>query len=122
MTYRQALDLVPGDYVLIKTQNLKQTHVLSVIASEDGKTATIHCTDGDFAHTQLSTVIPNDKIAEKYIKDPKTRVFINHNDELGEWLYSVEVADSDGFWLSSFDSQAEAEQYIQDHHLKVQVS
>ena len=34
MTYRQALDLVPGDYVLIKDQSLKQTHVLLFVLSE----------------------------------------------------------------------------------------
>jgi hypothetical protein len=41
----------------------------------------------------------------KYINDPNTRVYINYNDETGEWLYSVVVDNSEAFWLDSFETE-----------------
>lgn len=58
------------------------------------------------------------KRIRQYLEDPDTRVFINHNNELGEWLYCIEVVGSDGFWLCSFDSEQAAKDYIACNNLK----
>lgn len=52
------------------------------------------------------------KKAKEYIEDNDTKVFINYNNELGIWLYSIEVVDSDNFWLSSFETLEEAKTFI----------
>lgn len=56
---------------------------------------------------------------KEYIRDPKTRVFIKHNDETGEWLYSIVVDGSNGFWLDAFESKPAAEEYISRNHLQM---
>ena len=38
---------------------------------------------------------------------PNFSVYIDHNDEIGEWLWSVVVTGTD-FWLESFDTREEA--------------
>lgn len=55
----------------------------------------------------------------KYLNDPTTKVFIHHNNESGEWLYSVVVENSGGFWLDSFKTRVEAERYIQKNNLSL---
>jgi len=75
--------------------------------------------DSLFHHTAVQPSKSLNEIVVFYLKDPQTKVFIKHNDELGEWLYSVEVIDSDAFWLCSFDTLNEAQNYIKEHHLTV---
>lgn len=58
-------------------------------------------------------------LCKKYIDDPKTEVFIKHDDEFGKWLYHIQVVDSDGFRLDSFLTLEEAEKYIADNNLHV---
>jgi hypothetical protein len=53
---------------------------------------------------------------KRYIAE-KAPVRIFHNDETGEWLYSVEVIGSDGFWLESYKTEKAAKQFIQRHQL-----
>lgn len=53
-----------------------------------------------------------------YISDPETRVSTYHNNEIGEWLYSVVVENSGEFWLDSFPTLEEAEEYIRKNNLK----
>ena len=66
----------------------------------------------------LDKVAKSDSLeADKYISDPNTRVFINHNNDAGPWRYSVEVS-GEGFWLDSFKTEKEARDYIKKHNLK----
>lgn len=53
-----------------------------------------------------------------YIADPETRVSIHYNNEIGKWLYSIVVENSDEFWLDSFPTLEEAEKYIETNNLK----
>lgn len=59
------------------------------------------------------------RAALKYIQDPNTRVYIYRNNELNGavWMYSVAVEGSEGFWLNSFYSKPEAEEFILVNHL-----
>ena len=72
-----------------------------------------------FHHTAIRPSKSLNEIVAFFLNDPQTKVFIKHNDELGEWLYSIEVVDSDAFWLCSFDTLSEAQNYIKEHHLTV---
>jgi len=72
-----------------------------------------------FHHTAIRPSKSLNEIVAFFLNDPQTKVFIKHNDELGKWLYSIEVVDSDAFWLCSFDTLAEAQNYIKEHHLTV---
>ena len=72
-----------------------------------------------FHHTAVQRCKSLDETVDFYLNDPKTKVYINHNDETGEWLYSIVVADSDAFWLCSFDTLKEAQDYIKDHNLAI---
>ena len=121
MNYRQAKKIKPTDTLLIKGPHFQETTVLSVERDDDAKAVFFHCTDGCFHHTAVNPALSTsiDLQAKRYLRSPNTRVFINHNDELGEWLFSIEVRGSGGFWLDSFPSQEEAESYIQEHNLKM---
>lgn len=121
MTYRDAKKVKPGGQVMLlqKERRYAITTVLSITNSDEAREIVFHCTDGDFRHDKVSPVIPIEAQAERFLMSSSTRVFINHNDELGEWLYSVEVVDSDGFWLGSWPTKEEAERYITDNNLKM---
>jgi len=56
------------------------------------------------------------KQIDRYLKDPKTRVFINTNNENGTWLHAVQVKGTD-FWLASFQTEKEALEYIKKNDL-----
>ena len=45
-------------------------------------------------------------------KSSHTQVYIDYNKEISQRLYGVVVADSDAFWLVSFDTEQEAQEYI----------
>ena len=55
---------------------------------------------------------------KKYIADPDTVVFINYNYDIGEYVYAVQVEDTE-FWLNSFKTENEALEYIKDNNLKM---
>lgn len=117
MTYRQAKKVKVGDTLLIKEKNYIATHVLDIEKDSQSNAIFFRCTDGLFYHDALFLPMPATEIASRLIKNPKTMVYIDHNNEIGKWLYSVVVCDSDGFWLDSFDTQEDAERYIEAHHL-----
>ena len=50
----------------------------------------------------------------------KVAVWINHNNDTGDWQYSVQVAEGfdKGFWLDSFGTKEEAEEFIKLHELR----
>lgn len=56
---------------------------------------------------------------QKFINDPATRVYIKHNRDTGEWLYSVVVENSGDFWLDSFETEELALDYIAKNKLKM---
>jgi len=55
---------------------------------------------------------------KRYIAE-KAPVIILHNDETGEWLYSVEVVGSGGFWLESYKTEAAARRFAERHQLPI---
>lgn len=57
-------------------------------------------------------------VVRRFIEDPKTVVFINHNCDIGEWLYSVQVDGTD-LWLNSFDTEQEAQNWCAEHNLNM---
>ena len=119
MTYREAKKVKVGSTLLRRSQNFKATRVLEISEDVDAKAVFFRCTDGLFHHEALCLPMPIDELVERYIRSPKTRVYIDHNNELGQWLYSVVVEDSDAFWLDSFDTEQEALDYIRSAKLKL---
>lgn len=121
MEYRQAKKVKPGDTLVVKGKHFLETSVLSVQSDDKAQAIFFHCTDGCFHHTAVMPSVDTsiNWWVERYLKSPDTVVFINHNNELGEWLYGIEVRDSNAFWLCSFGTQEEAEEYIRKHNLKV---
>lgn len=117
MTYREAKKVKVGDSLLMKDKNYISTSVLEIEQDSGSNTIFFRCTNGLFSHVALSLPMPLDDLVKIFIKNPKTRVFIDHNNETGEWFYSVVVDESDGFWLASFDTQQEAEEYIRTNKL-----
>lgn len=118
MQYKEALTVKIGDVLHLKNCNYRETRVLSIDHSRRYHTVTFHCTAGDVGHKEVSLPISNTELAQRFLKDPKTRVYISRNRELGEWLYSVVVEDADEFWLASFATSEDAERYIAEHQLK----
>ena len=72
-----------------------------------------------YHHTAIQPFKSVDEVVDFFLNDPKTQVFVNYNDELAEWLYSIEVVDSGAFWLCSFKTEEEALQYIREHNLSI---
>lgn len=118
MTYRDAKKVKSGSILLRKTQNYKPTSVLEIIEDKDAHAIFFRCTDGLFYHDAVCLPMPAEQLADLYLKSKKTRVYIDYNNELGQWLYSVVVSNSDAFWLDSFDTEQEAQNYIKQHNLK----
>lgn len=118
MQYKDALKVQEGDLLCLKYSNYKITRVLTIEHNRLYHTITFCCTDGEYGHKEVIFPISNEELAQKYIQDPKTRVYISRNHELGEWLYSVVVEETNEFWLASFKSCEEAEQYITENQLK----
>ena len=122
MTYRDAVKIKAGDWVFAPRTREKH-QVLE--AKEDNKEVFFLLDDVPhehpklFHHTAVQKMKTTEEIAGMYLADPKTRVFVNHNDETGEWRWAVEVKDSSGFWLDSFQTEAEANQYIAEHRLQI---
>jgi len=65
-------------------------------------------------HNEEST----ERQIKEYLSNPDTRVWVSHNNETGEWLYSVQVYGTD-FWLDSFKTEEQASEYIKKHNLIV---
>lgn len=119
MNYRMAKKVKVGDCLLMKTHNYQTTTVLEITEDAEAKAVFFRCTDGVFYHDAVVPSLSTDKLTQLYLKNPKTQVFIRHNDDAGVWYYSVEVVNSGGFWLDSFESEEEAQEYITKHHLQV---
>lgn len=121
MTYRDAQKVKPGQLVYVP--RLRE-NVCVIDVEDENHEVFIHLKDvphdcpKQFHHTAVQNAKTTEQIAGIYLADPKTRVFINHNDETGEWRWAVEVVDSNGFWLDSFPTEDEAKQYIAEQGLK----
>ena len=74
-----------------------------------------------FEADKLISASTYNRIVE-YMKDPNTRVYINHNNETGSWYYSVVVENSDAFWLNSFDTEQKALGFIKENGLKMSIA
>ena len=118
MQYKDALKVQKGDLLCLKYSNYRMTQVLAIEHNRRYHMITFHCTDGEYAHKEVILPISNEELAQKYIKDPHTRVYVKRNHELGEWLYSAVVEESNEFCLASFKTYEEAEQYIVENQLK----
>ncbi len=51
--------------------------------------------------------------------EAKAPVTIYHNDETGEWLWSVACVSDSEFWLDSFDTEKEAVAYCEKNGLPI---
>lgn len=118
MQYKEALNVQVGDLLHLKYDNYRETHVLRIDHNRKYRLITYHCTSGAYSHKEVCLPLPIEERVKKFIQNSKTRVFIRRNHDLGEWLYSVVVKDSDDFWLASFGTKEEAEQFISENHLK----
>lgn len=119
MTFRQAKKVRVGETLLMKGHNFKPTSVLEIEEDKAARAIFFRSTAGLFHHSAVCKAMPVDELAALYLKSKHTRVYISHNNEIGQWLYSVVVADSDAFWLDSFDTELEAKEYISQHGLKM---
>ncbi len=119
MDYLTAVKVRIGDIVLIKNRKYQATTVLGITQNEDNTSITFRCTDGNYSNDELAWKISHEDLEKLFISDKDTRVFINHNDETGGWLYSVQVEDSDGYWLASFETEEDAMQYIKVNNLQM---
>lgn len=118
MTYRQAKKVKIGSTLMIKQKNYATTRVWEIKENEEQQIVSFRCTDETFTHDKLSLPLSVDKLIKIFINNPDTQVFIKHNNETGTWLYSVVVAESEDFWLDSFNTLEEAEAYIKKNNLK----
>ncbi len=118
MDYKTACKVSELGQLMMKEKNYEVTTILGITNDSENRIVYFRCTDGIFPHTSVVLPMSVQALTQLFLRSPKTTVFINHNDESGEELYSVQVVDSDGFWLDSFKTQQEAEQYIKDHGLK----
>lgn len=121
MTYEEAKAIKLGQQVLISSRNYVPTTVLKITAISERKALSFLCTDGIFSHKDLEPMMSVEELIKLYIGLKSTRVFIRHNNDTGEWLYSVEVVNSAGFWLNSFETQKEALDYISKNNLKMSI-
>lgn len=117
MTYAMAKKVKVGDSLLMKPHNYRATTVLEISEDQESHALFFRCTDGLFYHDAVIPALSPDKLALLYMKNPKTKVTIYYNNEIGTWRYSVEVIDSGGFWLDSFESEEEARDYIAKNKL-----
>ena len=117
MTYAMAKKVKVGDSLLMKPQNYRATRVLEISEDKEAHAIFFRCTDGLFYHDAVIPALSVDALASLYMKNPKTQVYIYHNNDTGVWQYSVEVLDSGGFWLDSFESVEEARDYIATNKL-----
>lgn len=117
MTYAMAKKVKVGDSLLMKPHNYRATTVLEISEDQESHALFFRCTDGLFYHGAVIPALSPDKLGLLYMKNPKTKVYIYHNNDTGVWQYSVEVVDSGGFWLDSFESEEEARDYIAKHKL-----
>lgn len=101
---------------MVKSMNYECFPILAILQNP-GHSIIFHTTGPSVLHTNAVLPLPSDKLTDVFLRRKDTRVFINHNWETDEELYSVEVVDSDGFWLDSFQTEAKAKAYIQEHGL-----
>lgn len=113
--------IAAGDTVFRVQENYKATHVLEIIEDGNGVVKAYRCTDGTFAPGEVvqARKFNDNSLVQLFLESPKTRVFIRPNSDAGVWQYSVEVENSDGFWLDSFPTEDEAKDYIERNHLTV---
>ena len=119
MTYEQALAIKVGQTLLRKDQKYKMIQVLSMRVKPKDHQVFFVSSDGVFSRDMVEPPKSMEEIISRFIQDPDTRVFVHYNNETGHWCYSVVVADSDGFWLNSFETEKEANEYISQNHLKI---
>lgn len=119
MTYEEAKNVKAGALLLIKNRNYVATTVLETKHNSEANTFFFRCTDGTFSYEDMSLPMPVEELKKIFLKDPETRVRVYHNNELGEWLYSVVVEDSQGFWLDSFSTEQKAYEYIRTNNLAI---
>lgn len=113
--------IAAGDTVFRVRENYKATHVLEIIQDGNGAVKAYRCTDGTFAPEEVvqAREFNDNSLVQLFLESPKTRVFIRPNNDAGVWQYSVEVENSDGFWLDSFPTEEEAKDYIERNHLTI---
>ena len=124
MRFSEAKNLKVNDFVWVPEAR-QNARITEIQADSDGKDLFFRLNLDEpefrslFHHTAVQPVKTTDEVVEFFLSDSKTKVVINHNNELGQWLYSIQVVDSGGFWLYSFHTQEEAEKYIRAHKLKL---
>lgn len=113
--------IAAGDTVFRVQENYKATRVLEIVEDGNGAVKSYRCTDGTFSPTEVvpAREFNDNSLVQLFLESPKTRVFIRPNSDAGVWQYSVEVENSDGFWLDSFPTEEEAKDYIERNHLTV---
>lgn len=60
-----------------------------------------------------------EQASRKAYLDEHVPVRIIHTDEIGYWVYAVEVVDSDSLWLDSFTTEYGARQFVEYHKLQL---
>lgn len=116
MDYRTAQKVRVGDNIMVRTMNYECFAVLDIV-NNPGHSILFRTTGPTVLHTNAVLPLSADELAKIFLKRKNLKVFINHNNETGEELFSVQVVDSDGFWLDSFKTEAKARSYIQEHQL-----
>lgn len=90
-----------GDTVFRVQENYKAPRVLEIAEDGNGAVKSYRCTDGTFSPEEVvpARAFNDNSLAQLFLESPKTHVFIRPNSDAGVWQYSVEVENSDGFWL-----------------------
>jgi len=119
MTYREAKKITIGSTVL-KDGSYIPVHVVEIEHDEEHHEIIFRCSDGVlYYHTALHLQMSTEEIVTRFLKNHSTQVYIDYNDEAGEWRYAIVVDGSEGFWLDSFTTENEAMQYIKVNNLKM---
>lgn len=121
MTLDEARLVAVGDPIVVEVapDEFEEQRVLAIHKNAKTKTYCFKCSDGVLRlHPAVSRMLTPEELVQAFIENPDTRVHIDYNNITGEWLYAVVVDGTGGFWLGAFETEEEADYFIEIKHLK----
>lgn len=121
MTYVDALNLKVGSIVYYG--EFFEPIVVLNIQNNGGGNVDLFTTEGHFSPAQVTDERPKtEKLIEKFLNDPDTKVHLHYNNELGYnvWCWAVVLDRKPDFWLDAFNTREEAVEYVEKYYLTME--